>query len=201
MVKVLHTVQYPESQFIPHFIELPFAYSEPEVAAELQAWGLSSKIFLCGENDAIFAMFDNLPNYEDDIYIYCGSGDDLDTNLLLRAVTGMQDETQHMKFLHHHGATRAVIKNEETWGHRVKCIHFDDVQPQHDVTWQTPRTRSPWSAPQPSITTKYEPFALHALSTAAPSCLLKFNLDELRLFWLREGLQHPGDPGFHPRCP
>ena len=60
MVKVLHTVQYPESQFIPHFIELPFAYSEPEAAAELQAWGLSSKIFLCGENDAIFAMFDSL---------------------------------------------------------------------------------------------------------------------------------------------
>ena len=186
VVRVLHTVLYPESQLIPDYIELPPVYSELDAVAELQSWGISCRAFLCGEHDAVFVLCDGLPSQELDICLYCGTGEDLDTNLILRTLPTQQTELQHMKFLHHHGATRAVIKLIENWGTQVQCVHFEDVQPLHDTLLNVPRQRTPWPAPQARSASRGEPFALQDLPRQTPSCLLKFNMDELRQF-MREG--------------
>ena len=185
LVKVLHTVDYPESQFIPDFIELPAVYSEHDAASELQAWGLFGRVFLCGDHDAIFVLFADLPNQDNEISLYCGSGIDLETNLILRTSKIRQTEIQHMKFLHLHGVTRAVIKFTEQWGPHLQCLHFDDVQPHQDAPATVPRIRTPWPTQEISHVAS-EPFILTDLEDDAPTSLLRLDIDELRRF-LRDG--------------
>ena len=88
-------------------------------------------------------------------------------------------ELEHMKFLCKQGFLKAVILYEETWRTRVRCLHFEDVKPQHELRHPCQRIRTPWPAPQPQRPHQPAPFPVFSDLPEATACTLELDTAEL----------------------
>ena len=116
-------------------------------------------------------------------YLYCIDDVIKTEGVFLRSTSSRCDGHDHMKFLHSKGYNKAAIILIEDWREGLSCIHFDDVQPQHEAGTHQIRNRTPWPSRQPTCDTSVPPFSLSDLFPLSERCLLAFDLDELQDFF------------------
>ena len=183
IVQIIHDAAPHVADMIPTAVELPGLYTAQDVQDELKSWGLSCKAFLCGHHDVAFAHFTDDGDSVAQGYVYCGNDDQHMNSVLFTSSWKVYTEHDHMRYLHQQGFTRAVILHSEPWTDNLSCIHFEDVQPQHETRTRTTRQKTPWPSPQPCSPSAWEsPFQEKRLLPPPTQCCLEFDNDVLHEF-------------------
>eukprot|EP00435_Cladocopium_sp_Y103_P013990 s3230_g3.t1 len=152
IVEVFHNAPLHLSALMPSYLEMPTFYTKNEAVTELAAWGFHCECFICGVHDSIFAFFEFEEILPEDtcVYVYCNKQSEPGPSVLIHSSTVHMDEHAHMRFLHLKGCTKSVIWSIEQWKPCLFCVHFEDVQPQHEVPARPLRLRTPWPTRQPT---------------------------------------------------
>lgn len=166
---------------LPAFVELPEIFSEKDAAQELQKWGHDCQVFLCGEHDVIFALPHGEP-IDDHLYVYCGHDVKTPASVFTRSTDQPQSEHGHMRFLYGKGFTKAVLLGLEQWRDNLQCVHFADIQPQHELPHISRRSRTPWPCRQPTQWDTSRPIQLPPSNDEPPACLLSLECGEIKNF-------------------
>ena len=182
IVRVLHAQDVDFWPHLPQYIELNATFSAADAADELARWGHHCQAFLCGAHDTVFiSPVQEIPPTAF-TYVYCGLEETLPEAVTVNVAPHKLTEGEHMRFLHGQGFTKAVIKATVDWQPQLSCLHFEDVQPQHELQQKEARQRTPWPTRQPLPQPQKCLIKSHRFEEDDATCLLRFDWQEVDNF-------------------